>query len=69
MPYQPRTSGGLETSVVGLFLFSYSGFVQKEMEIQVIRIVQVIEMKLKMDEKEHGMFVIEDYLSRLLKHY
>lgn len=42
-------------SVVGLFLFSYSGFGQKEMKIQIIKIVQVMEIKLGMDEKEHWM--------------
>lgn len=39
-------------SVAGLFLFSYSVFVQKEMEIQVTEFVEVMEIKLGMDEKE-----------------
>lgn len=39
----------------GLFLFSYSEFAQKEMEIQAIKIAQGMEIKLGMDEKEHWM--------------
>lgn len=42
-------------SVVGLLLFSYSEFAQKEMEIQAIKIAHVMEIKLGMDEKEHRM--------------